>query len=97
MNIKLIVTIASLLLLTSCQTNTEANLPPDTLIVDCSIPKPPARAMYKNANWQKREELLLEVISKQYSSMRKCNIRLAALRKWKASQIERYKGKYNGK
>lgn len=97
MNIKLILTATTLLLLTSCQTKTEISLPPDTLMVDCTIHRPPSKAAYRNASWPKREELLSDVISKQYIALHKCNIRLAALRKWKETQMEKYKGKYNGK
>lgn len=68
--------------------------PADNLLADCGIKSPPLADDYlKIDQWTKKEEVLVDLTEGNMKNLIACNIRLKALREWKAKQLEIYKDK----
>lgn len=93
MKIKLVFAILVALLLSACGTTEPlvrykdlAGFPPDALLQDCEVTRPPLLENYLASDWAGREDLLTKSNVAQYKAMAKCNKDKASLRKWKADK-----------
>ena len=62
-------------------------LPPDDFLKDCDLTAPPDIEAYLNADWSKKEELLMQSYQKSTSQIILCNVERKNLRAWKKEQV----------
>lgn len=60
--------------------------PPDHLLADCKISKPPSRD-YVTKTYPEKETILVNYAVQQTTNLGECNKDKAALRKWKTEQL----------
>ena len=81
-------------LLVGCQTNpivtkeikTVVVSPPDVLLLECGVVKPPEKELFLSKSYTGREELLFNFSADLMKSLAKCNSQINQLRKWKTEQ-----------
>lgn len=70
------------------KTNVELRLPPDILLKDCPVEKPPLPKDYVTKPASEKEAMLTEYGVKQTLNLGKCNDDKAGLRQWKDEQLK---------
>jgi hypothetical protein len=67
--------------------------PPKNYLADCDEYAPPEPKIYMSVPWNGdggKEDLLSKSLSANYGNLNACNVRLAKLRDWVASQLQLY-------
>ena len=67
---------------------TVAKYPPETLLKDCPVAKPPDPKTYAKKSFKAKEAALVEFAAQQTVNVGSCNKDKAALRQWKAEQLK---------
>lgn len=67
---------------------TVAKYPPETLLKDCPVAKPPDPKTYAKKSFKAKEAALVEFAAQQTVNVGACNKDKAALRQWKAEQLK---------
>lgn len=79
----------------STKIKTNVISPPDNLLIDCEITKPPSKSFYLESDWRGKEDLLVKNIKDQISNLTSCNTRISNVRQWIKDQKELYSNKEN--
>lgn len=98
---KKLITLLSLALVAICLSACGSNPPtkdvtkvtyervPATLIQDCPVEPPPTKEVYYGlVDWQAREHMLMEIISKEIVNLSNCNVNKQQLRDWDQKQYD---------
>lgn len=67
---------------------TVAKYPPEALMKDCPVARPPDPKTYAKKSFKAKEAALVEFAAQQTVNVGSCNKDKAALRQWKAEQIK---------
>lgn len=93
--IKKLLLIITIFVLTGCATTTPVTviqtknilvIPPDELMVKCTVEQPPLVSEYISSTWEKKEDLLVKHSIQQMKNLFKCNEQIKSLNEWKKKQ-----------
>lgn len=61
--------------------------PPDSMLTPCELQAPPNAVEYKESDWSKKEELMVNAYDGATRKTILCNVKVKALQTWKQEQI----------